>query len=97
MEVIARHVLQEFKQTHPEVGSEVDALLQELVTAKWQNPHELRARYPKASLLKNNHVVLDIKGNRYRLHIRVFYDRQIIIIKRFGTHQQYNKWKFEDA
>lgn len=96
MEVIGKPVLGQFKQAYPEVAKEVDALLAEMEAARWQNPHELLERYPKkASLLKDGHVFFDVRGNRYRLHFRVFYNRQVILIKKYGTHKQYDTWKPE--
>lgn len=95
MQVIGKPVLGRFKIDHPEAANEVDALLAELEAARWQNPHELRNRYPKASLLGKGHVVLNIRGSRLRLHFQVFYPRQVIMIKRYGTHKQYDLWKFD--
>jgi mRNA interferase HigB len=35
--------------------------------ANWRNPEDVKASYPKASILKGSRVVFNIKGNDYRL------------------------------
>jgi mRNA interferase HigB len=35
--------------------------------------------------------VFNIKGNKYRLVVKINYDFQIIWIRFIGTHEQYNK------
>ena len=35
--------------------------------AQWRNPEDVKASYPKASILKASRVVFNIKGNDYRL------------------------------
>lgn len=51
-------------------------------------------RFPHASILSENRVIFNIKGNRYRLEVKVSYVAQVIFIKRIGTHAEYSKWTF---
>ena len=59
--------------------------------ASWQNPNELKADFPSASVLGNNRVVFNIKGNDYRLIVAVLYGAQAVLIKFIGTHAQYDR------
>jgi mRNA interferase HigB len=64
----------------------------EIVTrAEWRKPEDVKASYPKASILKAGRVVFNIKGNDYRLVARVQYQAGILAIRFFGTHAEYDR------
>ena len=46
-----------------------------------------------ASILRNNRVVNNIKGNTYRLVVAVKYEFQIVYIRFMGTHGECDKIK----
>jgi HTH-type transcriptional regulator / antitoxin HigA len=51
--------------------------------AAWRNPEDVKAAYPKASILKASRVVFNIKGNDYRLAARVQYQAGAMAIRFF--------------
>ena len=59
--------------------------------AEWRRPEQIKAAYPKASILKAGRVVFNIKGNDYRLVARVQYQAGVVAIRFFGTHAEYDK------
>ena len=65
--------------------------------AQWRNPEEVKASYPKASILKAGRVVFNIKGNDYWLIVRVQYQAGVMAIRFFGTHAEYDKIDAEIA
>ena len=71
--------------------SQYDAWLDIVARAEWRNPEEVKASYPKASILKGGRVVFNIKGNDYRLVARVQYQASVLVIQFFGTHAEYDK------
>jgi mRNA interferase HigB len=71
--------------------SQYEAWLDLVTRAEWRNPEEVKASYPKASILKASRVVFNIKGNDYRLVARVQYQAGVIAIRFFGTHAEYDK------
>jgi mRNA interferase HigB len=52
---------------------------------------ELKRMYAAASLVRGNRVVFNISGNNYRLVARVNYRAQVVDIRFFGTHSEYDK------
>ena len=52
---------------------------------------QLKAEYPKASILKNGRVVFDICRNSYRLVVKIHFNRKSIYIRFIGTHNEYDK------
>ena len=71
--------------------SQYEAWLDIVTHADWRNPEDVKASYPKASILKASRVVFNIKGNDYRLVARVQYQVGALAIRFFGTHAEYDK------
>jgi mRNA interferase HigB len=59
--------------------------------SQWRNPEDVKASYPKASILKAGRVVFNIKGNDYRLIARIQYQAGVVAIRFFGAHADYDK------
>jgi len=94
MKVMGLLILHEFYERHSGCVAQICAWIAEAKEAEWATPNDIKARYPKASFLPDNRVIFNIKGNSYRLDTKVYYEHQIIIVKRIGTHAEYNRWKF---
>ena len=96
MRVVSRPILEQFVKTHVEVRPAADAWLREAMTASWRTPAEVKARYVSASFLAGNRVIFNLKGNKYRLDTQIAYQTGVVMVKRIGTHAEYNRWTFED-
>ena len=59
--------------------------------AQWRNPEDVKTAYPKASILKAGRVVFNIKGNDYRLIAAIQYRAEVVAIRFFGTHSEYDR------
>ncbi len=94
MRVVGRKRLDDFCRRHPDVREAAAAWLAEVEDAEWQTPHDLKALYARASLLGKNRVIFDLRGNRYRLDVKVDYQQQLVLIIRVGTHAEYDDWQF---
>ena len=68
----------------------LEAWHDEAKKAAWRTPAEIKAKYRSASILKGNRVVFNIKGNDYRLVVKVNYDYGIVYVRFVGTHRQYD-------
>ncbi|MQL47696.1 type II toxin-antitoxin system HigB family toxin [Photorhabdus khanii] len=58
--------------------------------ASLKTPADIKSQYRNASILKNNRVVFNIKGNDYRLVVSIFYPAGGVYVKFIGTHKQYD-------
>ncbi|HEX9284697.1 MAG TPA: type II toxin-antitoxin system HigB family toxin [Nitrospirales bacterium] len=70
--------------------SALDAWFHEVEAANWKNPAEVKAAYANASIVGNDRVVFNIKGNSFRLVVAVDYLRQVVFIKWLGSHADYD-------
>ncbi len=91
MRVIAKQTLLEFWIIHNDCEQQLKSWYQETEKAIWKNVNELKEDYPNASILKNNRICFNIKGNNYRLIVKFNFDFQIGWIRFVGTHAEYDK------
>ena len=94
MTVVGKKILVEFGRQHGDVRPALGAWTSEVEAAAWTGPQDVKARFPGASLVGEGRVVFNIKGNHYRLDVQIDYVTQVVLVKRVGTHAEYNKWKF---
>ncbi|WP_367119260.1 type II toxin-antitoxin system HigB family toxin, partial [uncultured Mucilaginibacter sp.] len=64
---------------------------QEFIKASFENFNQLKSTYGNASIVSNERVIFNIKGNDYRLIISINFKRQAAYIIWFGTHSEYDK------
>ena len=82
-----------FCRRHADVDQQVKAWVAEAKQARWHEPADVKERYPSASFLEGDRVVFNLKGNKYRLLVRVGYKSGIVRVQKMGTHAEYDKWK----
>ena len=91
MRVIAKKILRDFWTIYPDCEQQLKSWYQETSVADWTKPSQIKKEYPSASFLTDNRIVFNIKGNNYRLIIKINYDYQMIWIRFIGTHAEYDK------
>jgi mRNA interferase HigB len=57
----------------------------------WNTPADAKKAHPKASILKGGRVVFNIKANDYRLIALVRYQAGVLMIRFFGSHEEYDE------
>ncbi len=90
MRVIAKKVLRDFWAKHPDSENQLKTWYKEASRAAWSSPDDIKRMYPKASILKQKRVIFNICGNKYRVVIRINYQRKWVFIRFIGTHSDYN-------
>jgi len=88
--VIAKRILREYWERQIDAEEQLKTWYKEACKAKWSSPADIRAEYPKASILKSGRVVFNICGNRYRLIVQINYFRKWVFIRFIGTHKEYD-------
>lgn len=91
MRIIAKKILREFWAKHSDCEEQLKAWFQETSNCEWNSPNDVKNNYPSASILGDNRIVFNIKGNHYRLVVKINYDYQMIWIRFVGTHTEYDK------
>ncbi len=91
MRVISRKTLRDFWKKHADSEEALKSWYREAEKARWKNFNDLKSEYPSASILKDNKIVFNIKGNNYRLIVKMNFEFQISWILFVGTHAEYDK------
>lgn len=91
MRVIAKKILREFWEKHNDCEQQLKAWFREASKAEWTSPNEIKAEYKSASILGNDRIVFNIKGNTYRLIVKINFDYLMVWIRFIGTHAEYDK------
>jgi mRNA interferase HigB len=71
--------------------SQYDAWRAIVEKAQWKTPEDVKKAHPKASILKSGRLVFNIKANDYRLITLVEYKNGVVMIRFFGSHEEYDK------
>ncbi len=97
MRIIARSTLNEFATrleghaARSAVKSALDSWFHHVKAAHWNNPADVRRDFATASVISSDRVVFNIKGNDYRLVVRINYPYRVVYVRFVGTHAQYDQ------
>ena len=97
MRVIARGTLNDFVKHRVEgrqqaaVKAQLDASFAEVSRASWTSSAQLKQQFRTASVLSSERVVVNIKGNDFRLVTAINYAYGVVLIKWIGSHREYDK------
>ena len=94
MRVVGRDKLLDFGQKHASAKKALEAWFHEAENALWQTPQDIKSRYRSADFLAGNRVIFNIKGNHFRLVVKVRYQNGLVAIEWVGTHAEYDKRTF---
>jgi mRNA interferase HigB len=92
MRIIARSRLKRYwtQKQYKAAEEPLKAWYGEVRQAKWKNFSDLKADFPKASLVGNGRVVFNIYGGVFRLTAKIEFRMNAVFICFFGTHQEYD-------
>jgi len=89
--VISKSTLRDFWIMHKDSEGQLKSWYAEAERSNWISTNDIKAEYPTASILQGNRVVFNIKGNSYRLVVKINYKVGVIWIRFIGTHGEYDK------
>ena len=91
MRIVTDRRIREFIAQEPR---SVDAMWQwadAIDSGSWSNPGDLKRTFASASFV-GDLTIFNVGGNKYRIAAFVHYAKQIVYIKRIGTHKEYDRW-----
>lgn len=89
--IFSKSTLRLFWEKHPETEQYLKTWFDIAQNAAWKTPADVKQVYANASILKDNRVVFNIKGNSYRLVVKINYEKQWLFIRFIGTHNEYDQ------
>ena len=91
LKIFSRGTLRDFWNKHADCEYQLKTWYRETEKSNWKTINELKSEYPNASILKDNRIVFNIKGNDYRLVVKFNFEYQLAWIRFIGTHGEYDK------
>jgi mRNA interferase HigB len=85
-----KEVLTEFVKTHSITKDWIENWIADVEASSWKQPLDIKQKYPKASFVEKI-VIFDVKGNSYRLEVRVAYNSGVVLVLWAGPHAEYDK------
>ena len=94
MNVISKRGLFERAARYADAKSALQVWFDTAVEAEWKNLEDVRKSFPATDMV-GDLAIFNIRGNHYRLIVRMVYQCKRICIKEFLTHAEYDKggWK----
>ncbi len=92
--VITEKRLMEFAAAHADAAGPLRAWIAVAKASTWRSLADVRLKYRHADVV-GPYTVFNIKGNTYRLIVKIEYRIAVIFIKHILTHAEYEKgnWK----
>src|SRR5713101_4892310 len=97
MRIIAKRALQEFWVRYPDAEESLLAWYREVKHEDWDTPPKIKMKYRTASIVGDNRVVFNIKGNHYRLVVKINYRYRVVYVRFINTHAEYDKIDVEEV
>jgi len=89
--IFAKSTLRSYWGLHAETEQHLKTWYDTAMNSDWKSPNDVKQTYANASILKDNRIVFNIKGNSYRLVAKFNFEKQWIFIRFVGTHAEYDK------
>ena len=91
MRIIAKKTLREFWKLHKDAEQPLRSWYDMAKKESWNSFNEIKAQFRNSSVVGNDRIVFNIKGNSYRLTVKVNFVWKVMFIKFIGTHKEYDK------
>lgn len=96
MRIIAKKSLRDFWEKHRDAKESLSSWYHIALSATWKSPSDVKRTFSTASIIGDNRVVFDIKGNSYRLIVKINYHYGIVYVRFIGTHGEYDRINAEE-
>ena len=90
MKILLKSTIIHYLQSYPDAYYALFKWNHEFGLHDFSNFNEIKAVYRSASIIGNNRVVFNIKGNAYRLIVSMNFKQGACYVIWFGTHQTYD-------
>lgn len=91
MNIIAKGTILYYIDKYPKAKTPLLTWYYEFSKMVFKSFNELKTVYGNASIVGNNRVIFNIKGNDYRLVVSVNFRQLAAYVIWFGTHKEYDK------
>jgi mRNA interferase HigB len=91
VKVLSKRTLREFWEDHPDVEQQLLAWYKDFQKAEYRSTNEILGSFAKCRSIGSGRYIFNIKGNSYRLVVKINFELQTVWIRFIGTHGEYDK------
>lgn len=91
MVVISQKTLREFWEKHPDVQEALSSWYTFVRECDWGRHADVVRDFNSAEYVGDGRYVFNIRGNNYRLIVRIHFASRTVFVRFVGTHAQYDK------
>lgn len=91
MKILVKKTILYYTDKYPIAKMQLLIWYNEFTKCDFQNYNELKRVYGNASIVSNERVVFNIKGNDFRLVVSINFLQTACYVIWFGTHDEYDK------
>jgi mRNA interferase HigB len=97
MRVIATSRLRAFWEEYPDAEEPLQAWYRETEQRQWRNPAAVNEKHCAVRSIGNGRIVFNIRGDNYRLVVKINYPYGVVYVQFIGTHEEYDNIYAEGA
>ena len=90
MNVLNPRRRREYEAAHSDASASLRTWWRVTQTADWRSFNDVRQTFNTADQV-GDRVIFNIRGGYYRLVTWIDYERQLVVLKWFGTHHEYEQ------
>jgi mRNA interferase HigB len=91
MVIISKTILVEFGTKYPDSIEALNKWYDISKQVNWNSISDIKKSFNTVDYVGNDRYVFNIKGNKYRLIVMMFFDIRTVLIRFIGTHTEYDK------
>jgi mRNA interferase HigB len=91
MKILVKKTILFYINKYPKAKPALLIWHQEFSKQNFSNFNELKDVYGNASLVNNNRIIFNVKGNDFRLIVSINFNQNACYVIWFGTHKEYDK------
>ena len=92
MQIIAKRTLRQYWDRYPAAETPLRTWHARVNKATWTGPADVKAMFGTAvDFVRDNRLVFDLGGNKFRLIVQVAYRFQRVLVKFVGSHADYDR------
>jgi len=95
VKILVKKTILYYARKYPMAETQLLVWFNEFSKFKFSNFNDLKKIYGNASIVNNNRVVFNIKGNDFRLVVSVNFMQSACYVIWFGPHKEYDKINVE--
>ena len=94
--IISYRTIREYTDSRKDVEDQLNNWYTISEKSDWANFNEIKQIFNSVDAVGNDLYVFNIKGNDYRLIVRIIFRVRTIYIKFIGTHKEYDMVNLDD-